>query len=134
MNKEWSFKNISNEKPICNKGKIAVQVLGSTLFILSNVIAGSSAHAACTGPDAEAGAWNYFSSENQFMYCDGTNWKVQTDGLLKKLPSDQQGVLFFASGTGFADCQAYGGSSNVVNIATDAESTENGVVCFDFIE
>lgn len=46
-----------------------------SLFIVIAILAlPGIAYAACTSPAGEAGTMDYFTSENTFQFCDGTNW------------------------------------------------------------
>lgn len=54
-------------------------VLRLVFVLFSLVFQGVSALAACTSPAGEAGAREYFTSNNTYRLCDGTNWVTFAD-------------------------------------------------------
>lgn len=55
---------------------------GLSLVLLLPFLSLPEGRADCTGPSATEGAIEYFTSTNQSMYCDGTDWKpLKSEGL-----------------------------------------------------
>lgn len=52
----------------------------SIFFVISLLLFSHSVMANCTSPAAGAGAMDYFTAENTFKFCDGTNWVSMSGG------------------------------------------------------
>ena len=116
----WKF--IKNSKKLLKSKSL---VAGTSLLISSAAVSTSS-YAQCTSPTASAGTWQYFTTENAFLYCDGSNWVLEATELSASTSATLDHSMTIVKGS---SCP-----SGTTKVVEDTDGSSSASLCYNAIE